>query len=869
MPVTPPLAGQTLMTVLEGTGYKLVASSPALSAEDRTHFARMPQISDYLHLERPPRVYFSFYRLPGGLWAFGKRFARGTQRGSLNRIVIYTLALPGEVMAALEWDPWLLPACRFATEEEERSFHDLTEWGDEFPRILPDLQVVPPPDTTARRHGLLESRRRFLEERWGRDTLAAALAQALGAIEQGSGLLLPQSVEHEQLLALAWSVLPRRDRAEVPWTTHLAPGGLDLFRLANAPRPDDTRAGAGASWSVLQEGRPGPGSSALAAALADGKPTWPEIDRDWYESPGERGLSLQRDGTQVKRWTAWVERGDPPAGDFTSVGQLEAWFDAHGFERSAVADSWQSPATLLAFAARTAANLQRKGVAAVYRLLVDRKLIASLLTPRCFDEFLALGVDTSGLEAALGLCLRMPLPEQDRARLLSAALTAAERDEALAAGIAARHLVPALAATPAVAPLLGEHLDFALRSLRAAPEGLSEALRSWPTTLYDRAVAELKRWLREEPRAAHQASASWDEDTARERDSILGVAEALARGGVPAESWLPFALAEAAVLDRTERAVDVVRFSNTVSFPAGPVRQTAADRLCQRLAQWELHPGPAHRALVLALADELAAQPQWAFAVQSFAARLPDSELRAWGRPIAAVADALHRQGSVDTAAALASVMLPALSRIRPEPETTELIESFRAWLEADPNRRRQFEASTALAAIRERRLSLLQAVEEIQARVSPQEVEGVLREVLSTALPRKATEGLQVLFELVLSPRLLPSTRRTIQERYFASALRQAGPGLFRVLPPMDVLARRGAILLWIFHRMGELWPKNPLTCHERLKEAIRLGRSDAVAAFLHGATSVETSFLEELASKSGDEQLVDELRRVAMNLN
>ena len=66
MPVTPPPAGQALMTVLEGTGYKLVAASPALSAEDRTHFARMPQVSDYLHLESSPRVFFSYYRLPGG-----------------------------------------------------------------------------------------------------------------------------------------------------------------------------------------------------------------------------------------------------------------------------------------------------------------------------------------------------------------------------------------------------------------------------------------------------------------------------------------------------------------------------------------------------------------------------------------------------------------------------------------------------------------------------------------------------------------------------------------------------------------------------------------------------------------------------------
>lgn len=904
---TLPLIGQAVVTdpgTTGASGYTLVAWSPTVTAEDRAHLARMPQVSDYLHVESSPRVFFSFYRLPGGSWAFGKRFARGTRRGSYNRIVVYTVILPGGALEALEWDPWVLPACHFRAAGQERSFQDLTEWGEEIPRALPDLQMAPPADTTAKRHEILESRRRYLEGRWSRDDFATALAQALGALEQGSGLLLPQSIEHEQLLALAWSALPRRDRVEIPWTTHLAPGGLDLFRLANAPSPDDTRATAGPSWSVLREARQGPGSSTVASALVDGKPPWLLIDREWYESTDERALSLLRNGNQVKRWTVWVERGGPPVEGFATVGQLEAYFDTHAVDRSAVADPWESSVALLALAARTASNLQgegsgTKGIAAVYRLLVDRGLTATILTPQRFDELLGLQVDAGALEAALGLCLRVP--EQDKAKLLIAALTASRRSEALAASIAARHLVPALAATPGAAPLLGEHLDFALRALSSAPEGLSEALRSWRESLYDRAVKELKRWLKEAPQAVRQASVSWNEESARERDSILSLAEALASAGVPAERWLPFALAEAAVLDRTDRASDVVRFSNNVSFPAGPVRQTGAVRLCQRLNREDIRPGPAHRSLVLALANEIAAQPDEAVAVlSSFAQRpepVPDSDVRAWGGPIAAVADALHRRGFHQEASALGrnwlkqvavipwnglpqealglrrlvsdadrkevtSVWLPHLSKIRPEPETAEVFAALRDWLLVDPKLRREFEISEILSSVREGRMALPDAVAECMDRVGRKERAEILLEVLGKHLPPRQNERLQALFDLALSPRLFPSDHLLIQEKFLWSAVPRAGRDLLWVLPPVSDLARRKGLLLRVFRRAGQIWQEDPFTCYDRLKEAIRLKHLDAVASFLHGTRSVRRPFLEVLASKEGDEHLLNSLR-------
>src|SRR6185436_3809728 len=276
------------------------------------------------------------------------------------------------------------------------------------------------------------------------------------------------------------------------------PGGLDLFRLANAPSPDETRASAGPSWSLLREATRRPGSLAVAEALASGIPAWPQVAGEWYEVADRSGLSLIDDGAQVNRWVVWVKRGGPPPGGYASIRDLEAYFAGHAIDRSSLADPWESPVALLALSARTAANLQRAGHGAeaganVYRLLVARELAGALLVPQRFEELLGLHVDAGTLEAALGLCLRPVLPEQDKARLLTLALGAAQRagDEALAGRIAAGHVVPTVAAAPAVALLLGERLDLALGTLQAAPEGLAEALRTWREALYDRAVKEL------------------------------------------------------------------------------------------------------------------------------------------------------------------------------------------------------------------------------------------------------------------------------------------------------------------------------------------------------------------------------------------
>ena len=652
-------------------------------------------------------------------------------------------------------------------------------------------------------------------------------------LESGNGLLLPQGDDYEQFLGLICSALPRRDRRAISWTTHLAPGGLDLFQLANAPNPDEARASAGPHWSLLRDAPRRPASLAVATALVTGEPAWSQVANEWYERMDTKGLSLVRDGAKVKSWITWTAGDRPPQDGFKSLRDLENYLVKHAIDRSSMEAPWEGPVTWLALAARTTANLERAGHGAtaskgVYGLLVKRGLAAALLTSQHFEELLGLSMDADSQEAALGLCLRPVHSEKDKARLLGEALDAARKtgNEALAGRIAAKHVVPSVAASPAIASLLGApHLDSALRALQVKPEGLSEALRTWRDALYDRAVEELKSWLQEkEPEAARKAADSWDEDVAQERPSIVGlVAELRKLRGIPEEKWLPFTLAEAAVLDRSGEVADVTRFSSNLSFPE-KIRKIAAAGLCQRLVREGLNPGAAHRALALALASELAAKPEQAVAVLS---RLPEAELRPWGVPIAAVAEHMKRLGHRADASTLgsnwlkqmamlpwgglpreaiglvelltkadhgsvASVWGPKFPRITPAPDEEAVFVQFRDRLLTDPKQRRKFELSDVTDAMRTGRLTFSEGAERILALVPQEEKGKALLEALAASLPRHADKKLNVLFELVLSSRLLPSARRLVQEELFScgSFIEQGSSG--RKIRPLAMTAWR-----------------------------------------------------------------------------
>ena len=180
--------------------------------------------------------------MPSGWWAAVKRFVRGTRRGAFNRVVVHSLLLPPGALEALGGEPWLLwTRCRFRPRGgggDEMTPTALTDRvGEPGLESLDDLEVSTEEAPRRERAALLEKRRDFLRGRWGDDELVERLRAVLAALATGRRVLLPQGAESEQLLAVAWSILPARDRLGTPWTTHLAPAVGNLFHLASCPDP--------------------------------------------------------------------------------------------------------------------------------------------------------------------------------------------------------------------------------------------------------------------------------------------------------------------------------------------------------------------------------------------------------------------------------------------------------------------------------------------------------------------------------------------------------------------------------------------------------------------------------------------------------
>lgn len=420
-----PAIGQAVVTDPSSgraSGYVLVAASPSVRPEDARHLTAAPQVTDFLHLEKSPGPYFSFYRLPSGCWAAVKRFVRGTRRGAFNRVVVHTLVVPPAALGALAGEPWLLwTRCRFRPPAggAELTPSALTERvGDPGLDDLDDLEVSTEGEPRSERAALLGRRRDFLGERWGAEELEERLRAVLAALAGGRRALLPQGAESEQLLSVAWSLLPVEDRLETPWTTHLAPAAGNLFHLASCPDPRALRNEQEEPdcW-VLPVTEPVPDDAGedgrtLARAFVAG-----EVDLGALDEGFElHGIRLSASG-QTRRWIVWMRTGEglftprasPGAG--ASVDELARCFhELRRHPRETEADPWLSPAHLLGVACATALEVQRAGKTAdealeeILQVLLDTHWHGALLRAETVAELAGLaprGPETVPVAAAL------------------------------------------------------------------------------------------------------------------------------------------------------------------------------------------------------------------------------------------------------------------------------------------------------------------------------------------------------------------------------------------------------------------------------------------------------------------------------------
>jgi len=223
-------------------GYMLVAKSPSILSQDADFLAASPGISDYLQqeLQATEESYFSFFRLPSKKSALVRRFIYGKRRG-VNRVVIHMLVISDELLRSIQNNIFLLIDSQFQAGGKTLSLNQLGEEVGQpgVDSSLPDLNCKLP-TTHSDFEVLVAQRQQMLLAHWSKEQLNHLLIGILETLVQKKRVLLPQDMKYRELLSLAWLSLPIDDRRRISWTTHFTPGSV-LFRLANAPHPDEAR----------------------------------------------------------------------------------------------------------------------------------------------------------------------------------------------------------------------------------------------------------------------------------------------------------------------------------------------------------------------------------------------------------------------------------------------------------------------------------------------------------------------------------------------------------------------------------------------------------------------------------------------------
>jgi hypothetical protein len=226
-------------------GYALVSASRGVTQAERRFVADNLGISDYLHRPANARMYFSFFRVPDGRYAFVRRFVNGTRRnGVQNRVFVHTLFLDDMVFEDLHGLPWLLADVEIRPEGSTEGI-SLAKVIDPQ-QIDPELSALefrrPSPDEA---HAALRRRVDSLAD-FAASTEALAgfsakenIAGAAAALQRATKLPLPQGPAFEQLTLLTWSMLPLNDRATMAWTQHHDARTANIFFCVfNSPQAE-------------------------------------------------------------------------------------------------------------------------------------------------------------------------------------------------------------------------------------------------------------------------------------------------------------------------------------------------------------------------------------------------------------------------------------------------------------------------------------------------------------------------------------------------------------------------------------------------------------------------------------------------------
>ena len=284
-------------------GYALVGVSHEVTQAERAFVAQNFGISDYLHdpqLQNPDehRIFYSFFRVPGGRRALVRRFAKGVRRNQTqNRLFVHTLFIDDDLYERMHGLPWLLVNANVRAE-------GMTEWGrlrDEIPWTeeagwIPRLEWNDGDNAADDVSDSLRKRIALLGKQLGGDARAGAdaVANVITTLSRERRMLLPQGRGYELLTMLAWSMLPWLDREEIAWTQHdpMNISGV-RFDLANVPEIKAESIGLGAR----------PSSFALDIV---GKSASEETWRDFQDRAKNASQPLTvRNPAVITRWLEW------------------------------------------------------------------------------------------------------------------------------------------------------------------------------------------------------------------------------------------------------------------------------------------------------------------------------------------------------------------------------------------------------------------------------------------------------------------------------------------------------------------------------------------------------------------------------------